>query len=111
MKNLYLDNDYIPEIDLTQKHPETGLWVPAVGQAGLTFRISLSDGGSAVHASLSVAAAERSAKPGTYFTTLQGSDLRTHLAAYIGTPVWEIFGDGANVFISVPRKVVERRRP
>ena len=111
MKPLYLDNDHVCEMDLTQKHTDTSLWVPAVGQAGLSFRISLTDGGSAVHASLSVSATERPAKPGTYFATLQGNDLRTHLAAYIGTIVWEVFGDGTNVTTSEPRKVVEHRRP
>ena len=110
MKILPLDNDWEPEWPITRKNAASGDDEPASGLAGLTARLSATDGGTTIHASLSVSLAERSGAPGVYYGTIQGDDLRAQLVTYIGKVVYEVVGDGTNVFISVPRKVVERRR-
>jgi hypothetical protein len=112
MITISLDNDFEPEMAVTRKNTTTGVLEPAAGLTGLTFRLSATDGGTAIHADLEVTATERSGAPGVYFAILDGDKLRTHLAAsYIGKVVWEVFGDGTNVFSSIERKIVERRRP
>ena len=79
--------------------------------AGLKFRLSLTDGGAAIHANLDIAATEYPSTLGTYYAVFQGDELRTRLAAYVGTKVWEVFGDGTNVLTSTPRLVTDPRRP
>ena len=111
MKLISLDNDYEMEVALSRKNATTGLLEPATGLTGLTFWLSATDGGATIHATLSVSAAERAGAPGVYSAILQGTDLRTHLASYVGARVWEVFGDGANIDTSIARKVVDPRRP
>lgn len=110
MSQIELDNDFEPEKDITRKNTTTGAIEAATGLTGLTARISATDGGSTIHASLSVSVTERSAKAGTYSAIFQGDDLRTHLAGSVGIIVWIVFGDGTNVLVSDPYTVIERRR-
>lgn len=111
MKLLSLDNDYEFEYALTRKNAASGNFEPASGLAGLSCRISLTDGGAAVNGALNVAAAERSSDPGVYYGVFQGDDLRTYLGGQIGLAVYEVFGDGTNIFTSIARRVTAPRRP
>lgn len=111
MKTLPLDNDFEPEYAVSRKNGASGAEEAAPSLTGLTARLSATDGGSAIHASLSVSVAERTSKPGTYFGTFQGNDLRTHCASLVGTIGYVVFGDGVNVLVSEPHLIVRTRRP
>jgi hypothetical protein len=110
LKALALDNDWEAEYTLTRKNATTGVFEPATGLSGLVVRISLTDGGVAIHTDLSIPIAERGAT-GIYFGVLDGDKLRTHLASLLGTIVYEVMGDGTNVLRSSPRKVIWPPRP
>lgn len=111
MKKLYLDNDHEMVFSGVRRNTSTGEEEAADGLLNLTGRLSATDGGAAIHADLDKAMPERASTAGQYFAVIDGDSLRTHLAASIGSVVWEVFGDGVNVLYSVPRRVVERRRP
>lgn len=107
---LYLDgNDDLCRKQLTRLNTTSGVTEPATGLTGLEFRISLTDDGAAVHASLEQAAAEIGTS-GEYFATLAGADIEAHLTAHVGRTVYEIFGDGASVNIVTARRVLRPRR-
>lgn len=108
---LYLDNDHLIEQDITTVDGDTGEDGEAAVGLALTGLISASDAGASIHASLSVSLSERSSTPGRYYGVLQGTDLRTHLAAYIGSWVWEVVSDSANVKTSIRRRVMASREP
>ncbi len=110
MKSISLDNDWEAEYRATRKNTATGTLEPATGLIGLTCRLSATDAGAAIHATMSVALTERGAT-GIYYGVIQGDDLRTQLAALVGTVIYEVFGDGLNVFTSIPRLVAAVRRP
>jgi hypothetical protein len=110
MKSISLDNDYEPEYRATRKNAATGAIEAATGLTGLSARLSATDGGAAIHATMSVNLTERGST-GIYFGVLQGDDLRTQLAALAGSVVYEVFGDGVNVLTSIPRLVSAVRRP
>ena len=108
---LYLNNnDDEPEKALTRKNATTGVTEAATGLTGLTFLLSATSTGTAIHASLSKSATERGAL-GIYFAVFEGTDLHTHLnsATYVGKDVFEIFSDSANVHYVVARRVVAVR--
>lgn len=107
---VYLDNDFEIEVALQRKNSTTGDLEPATGLT-LTGRLSATDGGATIHASLSVNLTERGTT-GIYAGVLNGEDLRTQLAAaYVGQPVWLVAGDGTNVHVSEPYVVRATRRP
>lgn len=110
MKAVALDNDWEAEWRATRKNASTGTIEPATGLAGLVARFSATDGGSAIHSSLSVNLTERGAT-GIYYGVLQGDDLRANLATYVEKQIFEVFGDGTNVLTSIPRRVTAVRRP
>jgi hypothetical protein len=108
VKVISLDNDWEFEYALTRKNATTGLPEPATGLAGLTCRLSAIDAGTAINAALSVAAVERGTT-GIYAGVFQGDDLRMYLTPF--STIYEVFGDGLNVFTSVARFVQYPRRP
>lgn len=108
MSTIYLSNDYLAEWSLTTPNASTGDEEAADGLT-LTVWLSATDGGAAIHASLSKTATERASEAGTYAATFEGTDLATHLADY--RRVWEVFGDSTNVLVSVARPVKAIRRP
>ena len=110
MKSIGLDNDWEAEYRATRKNATTGTVEPATGLTGLVCRLSATDGGAAIHATMSVNLTERGTL-GVYFGVLQGDALRTQLAALVGSVVYEVFGDGVNVLTSIPRLVSAIRRP
>jgi hypothetical protein len=109
MKAIALDNDWEAEHRATRKNAATGTIEPATGLTGMSAWLSATDGGAAIHATMTVNLTERGTT-GIYFGVLQGDDLRTRLASLVGQVVFEVFGDGTNVLTSVPRLVAAVRR-
>ena len=95
---------------MTRKNSATGTLEPATGLAGLIARLSLTDAGAAIHATMSVSLTERGST-GIYSGVIQGDDLRTQLLSLVGSIIYEVFGDGTNVLTSIPRLVSAVRRP
>jgi hypothetical protein len=110
VKAVCLDNDWEAEYRATRKNAAAGTIEPATGLVGLTCRLSVTDGGAAIHATMSVALTERGVT-GLYYGVIQGDDLRTQLLTLVGTTIYEVFGDGTNVLTSIPRLVSLVRRP
>lgn len=106
---IYLDNDHLIEKDITQPATATGVSEAAGGLTGLTGHISSTPAGATIDAALSVSLSERSSTTGRYFGVLEGDDLRTHLASLVGRTVYEVVGDGTNVYVSDARVVRDRR--
>lgn len=103
-------NDYLIEEDITRPNTSTGEDEAAAGLVNLEGRLSLTPGGSAIHATLAVSLTERAGTPGRYFGVLQGTDLAANLPAG-GTTVYVVITDATNVKLSVPKKVVAERAP
>lgn len=106
---IYLDNDFEPQYDGVRRNTASGASEAAAAVSSLTFRISATDGGAAL-GTLTTAAVERTGTPGSYWATFLGSDLRTYLAAYVGAPVFLVFGDGVHDTNSDPCLVFATRR-
>lgn len=103
---IYLDgNDDEPEATATRRNATTGASEAATGLLGLTFRLSATRGGSAIHANLSKSATERGTL-GVYYATFEGVDLTAQLASYVGKEVHQTFGGGASLNFTVARKVI-----
>ena len=111
-KEVPLDNDYEFEAKLTRKNTTSGQLEAAAGLAGLFFWFSATDQGAEINAAVKKAATERSGAAGVYFAIAEGNDLRTYLASIgDGGAVFEVFGDGTNVYTSIQRVVRTPRRP
>jgi len=110
LKTINLDNDWEFEYRATRKNAATGTLEPATGLTGLNGRLSATDAGAAIDPLLSVSLSERGST-GIYYGVVQGDDLRSKLVGYVGTTVYEVFGDGTNVFTSIQRFVAAVRRP
>ena len=78
---------FVPEPEMEQKATATGLWEAAASLGNGASFFSLTKGGTAIDASLSVTLAARSGDTKRYFGTMQGDDLETHLVAVIGSTV------------------------
>ena len=103
---IYLDgNDDQPETTLTRKAAATGASEAATGLTGLTFKLSATRGGAAIHANLSKTATERGVL-GIFYATFEGTDLTAQLATYVGKDIFQTFGDGLNVNFTVARRVI-----
>lgn len=110
MKSVSLANDWEAEYRATRKNAATGTLEPATGLSSLTARLSLTDGGAAIHSTLNVALIERGAT-GIYSGVMLGPDLQTQLNALAGTVIYEVFAVGTSVLTSIPRLVQAIRRP
>jgi hypothetical protein len=108
---IYLDNDDIPEYYAERKNASTGAWEPAAGLSSQVVKLCATEGGSAIHATLTKTTTERASAPGYYYAQYEGDDLRTQLgsATYIGKDVFEAFGDGTNLLVWAARKVFATR--
>jgi adenylylsulfate kinase-like enzyme len=109
--SIYLDNDWEYEINVTRKNTASGTVEAADSLSGITGRISLTSKGATINAALTKTLAERSSTAGKYFAIVDGDDLRTHLAAYVGQSVYEIIGDGTSVEVSRKHTVHNVRKP
>ncbi|HEX9239208.1 MAG TPA: hypothetical protein VF910_00960 [Candidatus Bathyarchaeia archaeon] len=105
MKHVSLDNDWRYKYRVTTDNATTGATIAAAGLAGLQAWFSLTRGGATINAALTKSMAELSGTPGTYTAVVDGDVLRTYLAALDGQVIWEVFGDGLNVYTSVNRRV------
>lgn len=111
--DIYLDNDYRIEHEITTDDAATGAQIaPSPALTGLTGRLSATPGGAAINAVLSVALAVRTGDAKRYVGYLQGDDLRAQLAAaYLDRTVYLVVGDGLNVLTSDPKVVRATRAP
>lgn len=107
-KPIYLDNDDEPEHYVAKKNTATRVEEPVSGLADLYVHLSLTDGGAAIHPSLRKLTAERTEAAGYYHARFEGSDLRAQLGDVKG--VYEVFGDGENIYVSTYRRVFQHRR-
>lgn len=85
---LYLDNDKVIQKDIETPSATTGDFVAATGLAGIKVSISLTKGGAFLAGLTDIAMDEKSAMPGRYAAVLDGTVLRTALAAAVDTPVY-----------------------
>lgn len=105
MKHINPDNDWRYKYRVTTDDATTGASIAAAGLAGLQAWFSTTRGGATINAALTKNMTELSGTPGTYTAVVDGDVLRTYLAALDGQVIWEVFGDGLNVFTSVNRRV------
>lgn len=105
MKHVNLDNDWRYKYRVATDDGTTGASIVAAGLAGLQAWFSLTRGGATINAALTKNMIELSGTPGTYTAVVDGDVLRTYLASLDGQVIWEVFGDGLNVFTSVNRRV------
>jgi len=105
MKHISLDNDWRYKYRVTTDDATTGASIAAAGLSGLQAWFSLTRGGATINAGLTKTMVELSGTPGTYTAVVDGDVLRTYLAALDGQVIWEVFGDGLNVYTSVNRRV------
>jgi hypothetical protein len=99
---IYLDdNDHTIIGDATGFNTTKGT---QTAQSGLTltgFLCTTKDGTTPIHASLSVSLTEIGGTA-RYYGVLDGTDLATHLATYLGETIYErITGAGVNVYTAV----------
>lgn len=107
---LYFNNDDEFEFYVSRRNSSTGAVEPAAGIAGMTCRVSATETGSAIHANLSVSAAERASAPGYYYGVFQGSDIATQLAALAGKTVYRQLVNGTDIVASKAVTVRAKRR-
>jgi len=101
-------NDDEPEKAVTRKNVDTGDVEALSGVTVFTFFLAATKTGAAIHASLSKPAVERGTL-GVYWAVFEGTDLVTHLTAYVGLDIFERFGNQADVDFVVVRKVLAVR--
>lgn len=81
--------DFVPDIDVEKKTSTTGDLGVYSGITGVTMLLSATRGSStAIDASLSQSAAERSATAGRIYATFDVAALQTHLLPLVGQTVW-----------------------
>jgi hypothetical protein len=91
---IYGGKGYEFEYPVLKKNDPDGAKVAATGVGGLTARVAAAPNGAAIHGTLSVALAERSAKPGTYFGRILGANIDTNLIPqYDGKEVYIVVSD------------------
>ena len=108
---IYLDNDYraaytITAPDDTSPQAE-GSEEPAILLV-INVRLSATEGGAAIDASLNRSAPELPGKPGTYTCIFEGDDLRTHLASV--SRVWVVVAAGVGDILCSNRVSVKATR-
>lgn len=81
--------DFTPNVDAERQATTTGDYEAYSGITGVTMHLSATEGGSAIDASLSQSASERSATPGRIHATFDVADLQTYLLpSYRNKTVW-----------------------
>lgn len=81
--------DFCPNVDVERQATTTGDYEAYTGITGVTMHLSATEGGSAIDASLSQSASERSATPGRVYATFDVADLQSHLLpTYNRRTVW-----------------------
>ena len=108
---VYTSGKHEFEYDLSDKATATGQYEQTTGLVGWKCWFSATDGGAFIHVALEIAAAERASAPGVYYGVFPQTDLATHLAAYVGTKVWRVFGKAGEVLVSSPVMVRATRAP
>ena len=68
--NIYAEQPYEYEVDLTKRRGTDGIVIPAAGLLDVFMTVAAVKGGVAINAALTVAMVERSAVPGRYYGTI-----------------------------------------
>lgn len=83
--------DFTPNIDVERQATATGDYEAYSGITGVTMLLSATEGGNAIHASLSKSASERSSEPGRIYATFDVADLQSNLLpTYRNKTVWMV---------------------
>lgn len=77
--NIYGDNPYEYEVDLTMRRGTDGEVVPATGLLSVEMFVAAVPGGLPIHNDLVVLMSERSAVPGRYYGELPTVAINAHL--------------------------------
>jgi hypothetical protein len=77
--NIYGDQPYEYEVDLTKHRGTDGVDIPAAGLLDVMMTVAAVSGGAPIHADLTVAMVERSAVPGRYYGTIPTGAINTRL--------------------------------
>lgn len=81
--------DFTPNVDVERQATTTGDYEPYSGITGVTMHLAATEGGTAIHATLSQSASERSGTPGRIHATFDVADLQAHLLpSYRARTVW-----------------------
>ncbi|RTL04088.1 MAG: hypothetical protein EKK62_16975 [Acidimicrobiia bacterium] len=81
--------DFTPNVDVERQATTTGDYEAYSGITAVTMHLAATQGGSAIDASLSKSASERSATPGRIHATFDVADLQTYLLpTYRNKTVW-----------------------
>jgi hypothetical protein len=106
MRAVAPENDHTYEYDVLTEDADTRVLEPAAGLTGVQAWFSATRSGVAINAALLKTLTEAVGKSGTYFAVLDGSDITTHLTAYVGRTIWEIISDGGNTKRTTPFRVL-----
>lgn len=68
--NIYGDQPYEYEVDLTKRRGTDGDIIPATGMLDVYMTVAAAKGGAAINAALTVLMLERAAVPGRYYGTI-----------------------------------------
>lgn len=81
--------DFTPNVDIERQATTTGDYEAYSGITGVTMLLSATKGGSAIDATLSKAASERSAEAGRVYATFDVADLQSYLLpTYNRKTIW-----------------------
>jgi hypothetical protein len=95
-RDIFKDNPYEPEFAITKKKTDTRALIPGAGVVGATISISATKSGPPIHADLTAAAVEASAKPGYYFAQFTAVAINARLfPTYANKVVYVIWDGGA----------------
>lgn len=91
-----LRQDFTPNIDVERQATATGEYEAYTPLTGVTMHLHTTRGSAtALDATLSKSATERTSTPGRLYATFDVADLRTHLAASVSQRVWlMLYKDG-----------------
>lgn len=94
--NVYKDNDYEAQSELSARVGTTGDPGAVSGIADLYLWLSATPSGAEIHASLKVLAAERSGNSGVYFGIIPGAAITAQLfPAYADKDIYLVAGNTA----------------
>lgn len=90
--------DFTPNIDVERQNTTTGDYEAYSGITGVTMLLSATEGGSAINASLSKSASERSSEPGRIYATFDVADLQSNLLpTYRNKTVWLVLSKSGEI--------------
>lgn len=90
--------DFTPNIDVERQATTTGDYEAYSGITGVTMHLAATEAGSAIDATLSKSATERSAEPGRIHATFDVADLQSYLLpGYNKRTVWLVLSKSGEI--------------